>query len=277
MTRIRIGTGPLPFRFDRYFSNFDCVELLDASREPIRLKVLRKLRQRASADFAWSLSAWHWLTDDPLDIRVEVPFGLDRKQVGFFQITEANARLFEEVKLEVEAVQPRFLHFRTPSSFTPTEGNRAAMKAFHERFLADLNVTPVWEARGVWTLDECREVVTPLGWLVASDPYADFKFPDPVAGPGYYFVNGPRGKREFSTEDMEELADFIAGHEEDVVFVFRGPDRERNAVALRRLFPEGIAEFVPWEAKVPLLDDDGEYAEYDDDDDIEEEEEEDQD
>jgi uncharacterized protein YecE (DUF72 family) len=285
MTLIRIGTGPLPFRFDRYFSTFGAVEMLDAGREPIRLKVLRRLKQRAPEGFVWTLAAWHWLTDDPLDAREAPPFDLSARDIGFFRDTPANARLWEEVRLQVEALQPTFLLFRTPSSFTPTETNRDAMRAFHERWLKALPCRIIWEARGIWTLDETRAFCDELGWIAAVDPYADFELPPIPSAETWYYLNGPRGKREFSQDDFEDLVDFISGHTEPVNLVFRGPDRERNALALQRRFPEGEVEHIPFlpagialdDDDSDVYDDDDEDEEYDDDLDGEDDEDEDED
>lgn len=250
MHTIRIAVGPLPPRFENYLRGAPAVELLDAAQKPIRRRVLRKLRTIAGPDFVFSLSAPDVLMQDPLDIVAEsVPEGCNPRDAGFLRDTPTNNQIFDEFAKEVDALNADFIHLRSPSAFAPSPQNKAALIAFATEKLAPLNRQVVWEPRGLWTLDEARELAEPLGWIVAVDPFVDFEFPMPSdSAPGAYIVlHAPRGKRMFSIEDFEEVADYIRAHDHDVFVTFRGPDRHRNAAAFKRIFEDGTFEFEgPW-------------------------------
>jgi hypothetical protein len=248
MPRIFIAVGPLPPRFEPYLAKAGAVELLDAGRNPIRRKVLRRLRTLAAPGFQFSLSAPDALMGDPLDMEAPLPEGMFRRDAGFFRDTETNRFIFREFVKEIEALKADFVHFRTPSAFGPSETNRAALTRFATEWLKDVPTQPVWEPRGLWQLDEARELVEPLGWIVSVDPFGDFEFPMPSAvGPTYMVLHAPRGRRMFSVEDFEEVADYVRAHEHDIFVTFRGPERHRNATAFARSFPEGTFEFEgPW-------------------------------
>jgi uncharacterized protein YecE (DUF72 family) len=253
MPQLFVGTSPLPHRFERYWGAMNAVELLDAARTPIRLRVLRRLRRTAGEGFAFCLPVWHWLVEDPLDIDEAPPLDLPVREIGRLRETASNARLFEEVRLQIEALRPRWVSVRTPSSFTPTEENRAALVAFFRERLVPLGVTPVWEARGLWTRDEVRELARDAGGLAMLDPFADFEFPPVGEGEALYAIHQPRGRRMFSREDYEDLVSFVQAHEGDVTVFFRGPDREQNAAVMRRTHPEEVFESDPdgWTAQGP--------------------------
>jgi uncharacterized protein YecE (DUF72 family) len=250
MHRIRIAVGPLPPRFESYLRGAPAVELLDAAQKPIRRRVLRKLRRIAGDEFTFSLSAPDVLMQDPLDIAADsVPEGCSPRDAGFLRDTPTNNLIFAEFAKEIEALSADFVHFRSPSAFAPSPQNRANLVAFAKDKLAPLGRQVVWEPRGLWTLDEARELAEELGWIIAVDPFVDFEFPMPsaTASSAYIVLHAPRGKRMFSIEDFDEVADYIRAHDHDVFVTFRGPDRHRNAAAFKRIFEDGTFEFEgPW-------------------------------
>ncbi len=231
--RVRIGCGPFPHDRRRYFELFDCVELSEMYLETPRLQTLRGWRANHGGDFAFVPVATQWLTGDALDLRGTPPEGLDRRDLGLLRDTEANARLLGELRDQVAAIEARYVLAKTPATFFPTETNRAALATFATR-IRDLGATLVWEPRGVWTTEETIELCAAIGAMAAIDPYVDERLPDVPSAPIYYVLTGPRGRRDFTPDDMSDLVDFLGEHEAGALVIARGGDRDRTASALRR-------------------------------------------
>lgn len=235
MEHVVLGCGPFPPSRAGYIEEFDCVELVETWFEPIRRKTLRAWkRDLGESTFEFIPVAWQWLTVDPLDIRGDLPFDHPKADFGFLQDTEANAQAWAATLEQLEAADAQRFVLKTPASFSPSQKNRDAMAAFFERHVRPSGRIALWEPRGIWTVDEARELADELGAVLALDPYTDPEFPEPPEGEAYYIFTGPSGRRDFSADDMLDVAEWLADHEHRVTCLFRGQDRVWNARALRR-------------------------------------------
>jgi len=235
MPILRTGCGPLPTRRDTYASEFNLAEFTEMAQQPIGAPTLRKWARALGPSVACITVAWHWLTLDWLDAPKEVPEGCERRDLGFFRATPSNELIWKRCLEQARAVDAKKTLFRTPPSFTPTDENKERITSFLTTHVVASGIQPVWEARGMWTLDEQDELTRSCGALLALDPFGDEELPPIPEGEAYYVMNGPRGRRDFSEDDFLDLIEFFGAHDGTVNVVFRGADRERDARAFTRL------------------------------------------
>ena len=234
MVDLRIGCGPYPQKQKRYHETFGCVEITDTFFEPVRESTARRWAGAAPGDFHFVLTAWRWLTLEPLDERGEAPLGRSRGEFGLFRPTDANRAAWDVVSASAVALGAAALLFKTPPTFTPTDANRTNLQTFVGDIVGSRPWNGVWEARGIWQPGEAAAIGDEVGLTVVVDPFAEARFPEPRAG-AYYAVTGPHARSRFVEEDLLDLHDFLQGHEGTVHVVFRGDSRVRNAAALARI------------------------------------------
>ena len=234
MPEIRIGCGPFPTRRKGYFDRFGFVELSEMYFEPVRHNTLTGWRNNHDEEaFEFVPVAWKWLSVDPLDIDEPLPFEAPTRDFGLLQDTEANARVWSEVRAMCEAISARRLLLKTPASFSPSATCRSALERFVTQQAREAGLTVIWEPRGIWTREELHAIGADLGMVIAADPFGEDDFPPVPDGDAWYVLTGPRGRRDFSEDDLLDLYDFLTDHPGRVDLVFRGADRDRNAEAMR--------------------------------------------
>ena len=249
---IYIGCGPYPEKKRNYEKRFNLVEMNGTFTGEVKYKTLQRWRESVPQGFAYILGANQWLTLDALDARGPAPVEGSKMNFGFLQATDENARVWERMQRMLEANDSHGTIFRLPPAFSPSEKNKANMRAFFSEIAPPGKVRRIVESRGIWTDEELAEMADELDLVIAHNPYVEPTLPEVPAGrAAYYLLSTPMGRRDFDVTDFEELADFALAHEEDCYLVFRGPDRGRNSARFRKVFAEIK----------------GEHAEFDGDDD----------
>ncbi len=234
MNSLHSGCGPRPTARRAFFDYCTCCEIFEVSREPMRAATLAELRATAPEGFIYTTFADRWIGLDPLDQRGPAPLDLPKSELGMMRPTAANATLWERTRRQAEAVAADYVYFRPAPSFSPSTANRDALRAFRRDIIGDVPFGIVWEVRGLWDLEDARELAAELDIQVACDPYVDDEFPEIGEGNAYYILDRPRGRRVFEDDDCEDLFDYFEQHPAGVIAVFRGPERARNALMFNR-------------------------------------------
>lgn len=238
MPEIRIGVSPVPPHRRRYFETFSFGEIAQTWADPVRPSRLRSLRRTAGPEFEFVFAAWRWLTLDPLDTRGPTPLGLPRRELGLLQPTDANRTLWGLVAQQQRALGAHGVLLKTPSSFGPSQHNRAQMVRFLDEIVRAGGASApkvIWEPRGIWEYDDALEFAQSCGVLLATDPFADAAFPDPLPADAYYMLTGPQGQARFRDDDLHRLVEFCDEHDGTVTLAVHGADRERIAQRILRL------------------------------------------
>lgn len=230
---IHFGCGPFPAVRKGYAENFDFVELSELFTETPRFNTMKSWRTNFAPEFEFIAVANQWLTADPLDLRAPVPEGLERKHLGMLADTEANAQLWAQTVQACEAVGARRLLLKTPPSFFPNDRNKASL-ARYGKLAHKAELTLIWEPRGMWVAEDLVEVCAGTNIIAAVDPFVENEFGDPPDGDSYYVITAPRGRRDFTPDDFDDLLDYFDEHQGEVYTVFRGAERAENALAFLR-------------------------------------------
>lgn len=273
MPEIRIGCSPVPPHRRSYFDRFSFGEISQTWMDPVRPQRLRAMRKLMKPDFELVVTAWRWLTQDPLDERGAAPLGLNKAHTGMLQVTDENRKIWGLAAQQLRASRAHSVLLKTPNTFGPSKTNRTALTQFVKEIIQPGDLQVIWEPRGIWDYEDALEQAQESGVLLASDPFTDGAFPEQLANKAYYVLTGPHGQARFREDDLLRLIDFVDEHDEAVTLVVRGDDRERVASRILRLLETdtGLGEeevtLDDEAAAVPMasVDDDSVWDELDDD------------
>jgi uncharacterized protein YecE (DUF72 family) len=193
------------------------------------------MRKLMKPDFELVVTAWRWLTQDPLDERGAAPLGLNKAHTGMLQVTDENRQIWALVAQQLRASRAHSVLLKTPNTFGPSKTNRTALTQFVKEIIQPGDLQVIWEPRGIWDYEDALEQAQESGVLLASDPFTDGTFPEQLADKAYYVLTGPHGQARFREDDLLRLIDFVDEHDEAVTLVVRGDDRERVASRILRL------------------------------------------
>jgi uncharacterized protein YecE (DUF72 family) len=211
---ITIGCAGFPVPATRYFKEYLFVEVQDTHVAQPGTGTIRRWRREAPPGFAFALLA-------PRDIGQE----------GFRdgKATEMALKNLSEVAKELEA---HIAVFAAPADFTPSRGNKAAVKDFlasvKKRFKR-----VVWEPPPTWDADDAQSLASESGATAARDPLAHGTT---AASFAYYRLPGPAGhKSRYEDPAVEKLADIAgAAKNEHAVYVFTNVDMFADAKRLKK-------------------------------------------
>lgn len=273
MPEIRIGCSPVPPHRRSYFDRFSFGEVSQTWSDPVRPQRLRAMRKLMKPEFELVVTAWRWLTQDPLDERSAAPLGLKKAHTGMLQVTDENRQLWALVAQQLRASRAHGVLLKTPNTFGPSTANRKMLTRFVQEVIQPGDLQVIWEPRGIWDYEDALEQAQESGVLLASDPFTDAAFPEQLAEKAYYVLTGPHGQARFREDDLLRLIDFVDEHDDAVTLVVRGDDRERLASRILRMLETdtGLGDdevtLDDEAAAVPMasVDDDAVWDELDDD------------
>ena len=226
MPEIRIGCSPVPPHRRSYFDRFSFGEISQTWMDPVRPQRLRSMRKLMKPDFELVVTAWRWLTQDPLDERGAAPLGLNKAHTGMLQVTDENRQIWALVAQQLRASRAHSVLLKTPNTFGPSKTNRTALTQFVKEIIQPGDLQVIWEPRGIWDYEDALEQAQESGVLLASDPFTDGAFPEQLADKAYYVLTGPHGQARFREDDLLRLIDFVDEHDEAVTLVVRGEGGE---------------------------------------------------
>lgn len=209
-----VGCCGFPTSLARYAQTFPVVEVQQTFYQPPRLKTLEKWRGQVPSGFEFTLKAWQLITHDagsPTYRRLREKLSDEqRREAGAFRV---NATLMDAWQRTIEcarALGSRVILFQCPPRFTPTQQNKANLRAFFREIRrgafprdAPEPLTFVWEPRGKWPTEEVGELCQELALVHGVDPLQQ----EPATGgQGYFRLHGRTGYRHHYTDsDLNEL------------------------------------------------------------------------
>jgi len=214
---------------DRYFGELDYLELSLLYAGPAKLTKW--------AAFAGKLG-------------LVAPFSLTHRQVppgnklwpndattGDFRDSPTSRATLPPLLEAITAVSASCVVFRSPESFSPSAGNRDALRKFFTE-IATFEVPRVWIPGGLWNVPTTVKMAAELGVVPAIDPL--------VREPGVPLESMfdlevsalyLRSSAAVRSEQMEDLAALIEHYEAiPVTVAFASPNRWQDARNLKKLF-----------------------------------------
>ena len=195
------------------FRAFRLLEVQRTFDRPPRIATAKGWRDKAPADFEFTVKAWQLITHEPSSPtyrKAGILIPEDRHdRYGGFRPTDEVFDAWERTKEVCDALRATFVVFQTPESFGPTAANKENLYAFFQG-IASKRVVPAWEPRGPWPLHVVERICEDLGLQHATDPFAQELVDQPRA---YYRLHGsPPGSKMFSyayaDEDLRRLVGF---------------------------------------------------------------------
>lgn len=211
---ITVGCAGFPVPATRYFREFMFVEVQETHVSLPGPGTIRRWRREAPEGFQFALLG-------PREIGQE----------GFRdgKVIETALKSIEAVAEELAA---RCAVFTGPPEFAPSKANKGILREFlvgvKKRF-----ERVVFEPPAGWDLDECDELVSEIGALVARDPLTSGLSKLKVA---YYRLHGPAGhKSRYEDPAIERLAEIARGAKHtDATYVFTNVDMFADAKRFKK-------------------------------------------
>jgi uncharacterized protein YecE (DUF72 family) len=211
---ITVGCAGFPVPATRYFREFMFVEVQETHVSLPGPGTIRRWRREAPEGFQFALLG-------PREIGQE----------GF-----RDGKVIETALKSIEAVAEELLAksavFVGPPEFASTRANKGILREFlvgvKKRF-----ERVVFEPPSGWDLDECDELVSEIGALVARDPLTSGLSKLKVA---YYRLHGPAGhKSRYEDPAIDRLADIARGAKHDeATYVFTNVDMFADAKRFKK-------------------------------------------
>jgi hypothetical protein len=215
MTTVHVGLpslkGPLP----AYAESFDLLEMRPVDTPLPRATRLRSWRKEVPPSFVFS---------------VVLP-----SAVAQLRPSEEAARALADALAAAEALEARCLLLLTPPSVTPTELNRARLKALVEKLPRDA-VMLAWEPRGIWDAGEAARWARDLDVHLVVDAAREAA---PRGALLYTRLRGLGVGDRLGDEAVDRVRGALRGRREAFVVV-ESSGAKRVAQALRR--PLGATE-----------------------------------
>lgn len=211
---ITVGCAGFPVPATRYFREFMFVEVQETHVSLPGPGTIRRWRREAPEGFQFALLG-------PREIGQE----------GFRdgKVIETALKSIEAVAEELAA---RCAVFTGPPEFAASKANKGILRDFLAGVKKRFDRV-VFEPPAGWDLDECDELVTEIGALVARDPLTSGLSKLKVA---YYRLHGPAGhKSRYEDPAIERLAEIARGAKHtDATYVFTNVDMFADAKRFKK-------------------------------------------
>jgi len=212
---IKVGCCGFPTAKERYFKNFDVVEIQQTFYQPPEIKTATKWRELAPEDFEFTLKAWQLITHEPKSptyrkLGSPIPES-KKKNYGGFKPTEDVFKAWEKTEEIARKLKAKYIIFQSPASFQPTSENMNNMKKFFKKIKAK-NYILTWEPRGKWESNDLKSLSEELGLLICLDPFKTEPFPQKTS---YFRLHGKEGYRyKYTDSDLRFLKDICEDYQE---------------------------------------------------------------
>jgi uncharacterized protein YecE (DUF72 family) len=191
----------------RYLMDFCTIELQTTFYEPPAIKVAKRWRSQAPAEFRFCMKAWQLITHTPSSPtyrRLRSPISPKEKDLyGSFRPTEQVWLAWERTRDIANILDARVIVFQCPKSFLPTRDNIRNMSTFFQGIDRD-DRTLAWEPRGDhWNPELVRDLCEENNLIHCVDPFES----EPVYGDSVYWrLHGKAGYHyRYTDEDLAEL------------------------------------------------------------------------
>jgi uncharacterized protein YecE (DUF72 family) len=196
------------------FAAFPLVEVQRTFYQPPRVETAQRWRERAPAEFIFTLKAWQVIThpaSSPTYRKARLKIDPTQPQAyGGFQPSGPVVEAWERTLAVARALAAPVVVFQCPASFRPLEENLANMRRFFRAVERD-GMLFAWEPRGPWpdalVLQLCQE----LDLIHCVDP---FQRPALTHGTAYFRLHGVGGYRyTYTARDLRTLLELCREYE----------------------------------------------------------------
>jgi len=236
---MRIGCCGFPVSRERYFKEFEVVELQQTFYQPPGLDTVKRWREESPEGFEYTIKAWQLITHEPSSptyrrLRIRIPSSR-LKDYGSFKPTDGVFEAFETTRRIAEVLDARVVIFQSPASFEPSTANKENMRKFFSSIERG-GLILGWEPRGGWGDDEIRGLCVELDLVHVVDPFKAIQVCGEIQ---YYRLHGIGGyKYRYSGEDLGRLDSMISAQK--VVYVmFNNVHMYEDAISFKRLHRRG--------------------------------------
>ncbi|MEM4747485.1 MAG: DUF72 domain-containing protein [Archaeoglobaceae archaeon] len=213
---MKIGCCGFPIAMEKYFKNFEVVEVQKTFYKPPSLETVKKWREFAPEDFEFTVKAWQLITHPPSSLTYRKA-KLSVDDAGFFKPIKTVFEAWEVTREVSKILKAKFILFQTPRSFKECDESVRNMKEFFNSIERDFIFG--WEPRG-WRSEVVRKVCEELSLIHVVDPFDS----SPTWGELRYF----RIHKNHSDEEIRSLlykADYV---------MFNNPFMLRDAEKLKK-------------------------------------------
>lgn len=207
---ITVGCCGFGMAREKYFRQFNTVEVQDTFYEPPKIATLNKWKEDAPDEFEFALKAWQLITHEsksPTYRRLKRTLtASERTECGAFRSSSIVLEAWSVTLECVSALEAKSVLFQCPGSFLPTKDNIGNMQRFFSEISRPPGVRLFWEPRGAaWTETLVRKMCKQLDIDHAVDPFVSSSVtPKNI----YYRLHGQSGWRyQYSDEELRQIAD----------------------------------------------------------------------
>ncbi len=203
---IKIGCCGFPVSRTRYFEVFPVVEIQQTFYQPPHVSLVQKWRQKAPADFEFTMKAWQLITHEPNSptykkLKTKIPKSKG-KYYGSFKPTEEVQAAWETTREIADALSVKVIIFQCPASFGPDQENRKNLKLFFSHNKRREHVL-AWEPRGKWLPQDIESICRELDLVHVVDPFISAQT---YGGILYYRMHGKDGYRyRYTLDELQRL------------------------------------------------------------------------
>ena len=218
-----------------YPEHFPVVEVQQTFYDPPPRLTVARWRERAPADFEFTLKAWQLVTHAPTlptyrRLRRPLP-AAELAGAGGFRDTPAVRRGWEETLACAKILRATKIVFQCPPSFQPTDENVANLRGFFRQAGEVPGVRFLWEPRGRWPDAIVRALCEELDLTHVVDAV---RARATTTGFAYFRVGAAGERGVYSDAQLAELARTAAGFETAYV-LFNHMPRVADATKFQRL------------------------------------------
>jgi uncharacterized protein YecE (DUF72 family) len=228
---------------NRYYKNFELVELQQTFYQLPNPAIVEKWKKEAPEGFEFTLKAWQLIThptSSPTYRRLK-SFSIPEdkaKHYGFFRPTDEVFYAWQKTEEICQLLKTKFVIFQCPPSFTPIKEHKDNLI----RFFNSINRKEyhfVFEPRGKWTYDEIKDLCDELNLIHCVDPFANLPSTKEVV---YFRLHGcPPGKKmynyQYSDEDLNNLHKIIQNYTQ-VYCLFNNISMYEDALRFKEMIKE---------------------------------------
>jgi len=246
MTKIKVGCCGWSCAHERYYQQFQTIELQSTFYKLPKLETAVKWREQAPRGFCFNLKAWQALTHRPTSPTWRrsglKPEELARKRYGWLRPTRDNFDAWRRTGEIADALGARVCVIQCPPSFKCTPENIKNMQKFFAKIKRG-KLALAWEPRGDWK--EHPDKITQLCEELELIHVVDLMRREPLSKHPIAYVRlhglNPREydyNYKYSSAELKQLvskARKLARKHRETYILFNNYSMYQNALQLKRL------------------------------------------
>ncbi len=213
---IKVGCCGFCEAMNRYFQEFNLVEIQKTFYKPPRVETAEKWRKQAPANFEFTVKAWQVITHPPSSPTFRKA-GIKAENCGFFRPVSEVFRAWEITDSIAKALDAKIIVFQTPPSFKETAENVENIRQFFSS--VERRYIFVWEARG-WSSEAIERICGELDLVHCVDPFVA----EPLHGEIAYFrlhgMHARMYRHRYSDDELNKLREFCNKLEKETYVLF---------------------------------------------------------